>query len=154
MKNKKHVLVLFLKVIFYIMFSISHVNTSVVQKANKDLISDMFSWHQNWDIRKIVSSSLKSSNCDRSNDSCVLFESVIRTYAASCCGVYWYFSSEMRRLFEGGVNSRESFNRINTVYKIEVKVSTFYEVSLFSLLSFSNINSQKKWRENLYRSSR
>lgn len=49
----------------------------------------------------------------------------------------------MRRLFEGGVNSRESFNRINTVYKIEVKVSTFYEVSLFSLLSFSNINSQK-----------
>lgn len=136
------------------MFSISHVNTSVVQKANKDLISDMFSWHQNWDIRKIVSSSLKSSNCDRSNDSCVLFESVIRTYAASCCGVYWYFSSEMRRLFEGGVNSRESFNRINTVYKIEVKVSTFYEVSLFSLLSFSNINSQKKWRENLYRSSR
>lgn len=136
------------------MFSISHVNTSVVQKANKDLISDMFSWHQNWDIRKIVSSSLKSSNCDRSNDSCVLFESAIRTYAASCCGVYWYFSSEMRRLFEGGVNSRESFNRINTVYKIEVKVSTFYEVSLFSLLSFSNINSQKKWLENLYRSSR
>lgn len=136
------------------MFSISHVNNSVVQKANKDLISDMFSWHQNWDIRKIVSSSLKSSNCDRSNDSCVLFESVIRTYAASCCGVYWYFSSEMRRLFEGGVNSRESFNRINTVYKIEVKVSTFYEVSLFSLLSFSNINSQKKWRGNLYRSSR
>ena len=136
------------------MFSISHVNTSVVQKANIDLISDMFSWHQNWDIRKIVSSSLKSSNCDRSNDSCVLFESVIRTYAASCCGVYWYFSSEMRRLFEGGVNSRESFNRINTVYKIEVKVSTFYEVSLFSMLSFSNINSQKKWRENLYRSSR
>ena len=55
----------------------------------------------------------------------------------------------MRRLFEGGVNSRESFNRINTVYKIEVKVSTFYEVSLFSLLSFSNINSQKSGEEPL-----
>ena len=40
----------FLKSHFLHFFSLSHVNTSVMQKANKDLISDVFSWHQNWDM--------------------------------------------------------------------------------------------------------
>ena len=62
-------------------------------------------------------------NCNRSNDHCELFESIIRINAASCCGVYKKavpinISAQKNaacNLFGDGVISRAAFNQINTV---------------------------------------
>ena len=103
-KKKKNMFECLSWMSFFILFSISYM------KWIRSYVRYVLSTSELVYSKGFASGSLKISNCDRSNDRCVLFDANIRINAASWCRV-----SNISTL-KCGVYPRAAFNRLNMVF--------------------------------------